>query len=213
MHAEILTAEQRAVLDALKPLAAPAGFYLAGGTALALRHAHRRSVDFDFFRPDAFDGAELLAELDGAFDRVERMPAGPQTMYVRLRGVTTSFFQYRYPLLEALEPTPWGFGLAADLDIAAMKLEAIAGRGSRKDFVDLRMLCGSGLRLDDVFDAFDRKFGSGRTERYHRLRALAYFDDAEREPMPDLLAPFDWAEARRFFATEAARLLDAGITG
>jgi len=41
------------------------------------------------------------------------------------------------------------------------------------------------------------------------LRALAYFDDAEQEPMPDMLVPFDWDEATRFFTAEATRLLAA----
>ena len=211
MRTDVLTADQRAVLDALTPLVSPTRFYLAGGTALALRHGHRRSIDFDFFRPDPFDALPVLAELESAFDDVERMPSGPRTVYVRLRGVTTSFCEYKYRLIEAVDPSPWGFGLAADLDIAAMKVEAVAGRGSRKDFVDLRMLCASGLRLDDILDAFDRKYGTGRVERYHRLRALAWFEDAERQPMPDMLVPFDWAEAKRFFTAEAARLLGDGI--
>ena len=103
------------------------------------------------------------------------------------------------------------FGLAADLDIAAMKVEAVAGRGSRKDFVDLRMLCATGLGLDEILDAFDRKYGTGRVERYHRLRALAYFEDAERQPMPEMLTAFEWDEAKRFFALESARLLREGI--
>ena len=81
--------------------------------------------------------------------------------------------------------------------------------GARKDFVDLRILCGSGLTLETIFDLFERKYGTRRTDRYHRLRALAYFEDAEQEPMPDLLSPFDSQEAKRFFAAEAARLLAA----
>jgi hypothetical protein len=110
-------------------------------------------------------------------------------------------------MLEPIEPTIWGFGLASDADIGAMKVEAVAGRGSRRDFVDLRLLCRSGLSLERLFDFFDRKFGTARTERYHRLRALTYFEDAEQEPMPDLLVPFDWDEAKRFFTAEATRLL------
>jgi hypothetical protein len=98
-----------------------------------------------------------------------------------------------------------------DQDIAAMKLEAIAGRGSRKDFVDLFVLIRAGLTLEDVFQLFDRKYGTGRTERYHRLRALSYFEDAEREPMPEMLVPLEWSEVRTFFEREAKRLLAEGI--
>ncbi len=209
MHAEVLTASQLAVLDGLKPIPAVREFYLAGGTALALRHGHRRSIDFDFFRPTSFDVQQLALALERAFADFERLPTGEQTLYVRLVRVTTSFFLYPYPRLEDAEPTPWGFGLASDADIAAMKIEAIAGRGSRKDFVDLRVLCRTGMTLDGAFGLFDRKYGTQRSDRYHRLRALTYFDDAEREPMPELLVPFDWDEAKRFFTAEATHLLAA----
>jgi hypothetical protein len=211
MHLDVLTAAQVTVLDGLKGLRAPAEFYLAGGTALALRHGHRRSVDFDFFRRDAFDGQALRTELDAAFAHIEWLPSGAHTLHLRIAGVSTSFFRLPYPLLVATEPTRWGFGLAADADIAAMKLEAIAGRGSRKDFVDLRLLCRHGLALEDVFALFERKYGTTRTDRYHRLRALAYFDDAEQQPMPDMLVAHDWEETRVFFTAEAKRLLAAGV--
>ena len=90
-----------------------------------------------------------------------------------------------------------------------MKIEEVASRGSRKDFVDLRMLCHAGLTLDAAFDLFERKYGTSRTDRYHRLRALTYFEDAEREPMLDMRTSFDWNEAKQFFTTEAPRLLAA----
>src|SRR5262249_10062114 len=47
----------------------------------------------------------------------------PHTVHVRIAGVSASFFRLPYPLIAPVEPTPWGFGLAADADIAAMKLE------------------------------------------------------------------------------------------
>lgn len=35
------------------------------------------------------------------------------------------------------------------------------------------------------------------------LKSLTYFEDAEREPMPRMLVPFDWAECRAFFIRAA----------
>lgn len=212
MHAEILTPDQVAVLEGLRAFPGVAEFYLAGGTALALRYGHRRSVDFDFFREDAFDGRGLRAALEVAFPDIEWLPSGEQTLHLRLHRVSASFFRYPYPLLGPTEATPWTFGLASDGDIAAMKLEAIAGRGSRKDFVDLRLLCQRGLRLEDVFDFFERKYGTSRTDRYHRLRALAFFEDAEQQPVPEMLVPHDWNETKAFFTAEARRLLAAGLS-
>lgn len=211
MRLEVLIPRQVGILERLKTAPAVAQFYLAGGTALALRHGHRRSIDFDFFHGDSFDGHALRIGLEGAFDSVEWLPSGEQTLHLRLNGVSASFFRYPYPLLEPLESSPWSFGLASDADIAAMKLEAIGGRGSRKDFVDLRLLCGTGLRLEDVLALAERKYGTTRTDRYHRLRALAFFDDAEQQPMPDMLVPHHWSETKAFFTAEAKRLLAAGL--
>lgn len=213
MHLEALSSDQIGVLDGVTGLPSVGQFYLAGGTALALRHGHRRSIDFDWFRRDDFDGHALVGELDGAFDAVERLPSGAHTVYLRIHGVTCSFFRLPYPLVRPSEPTRWGFDLASDEDIAAMKLEAIAGRGSRKDFVDMYLLCERGLRLEDVFELFDEKYGAGRAERYHRLRALSYFDDAEAEPMPEMLVDVPWSDVTAFFTRESKRLLAAGIAG
>ena len=214
MRVDVLSAEQVAVLDRLRTVPSVADFYLAGGTALALRHGHRRSIDFDFFRAEPFDGYALGGALEAVFaPALEWLPSGERTLHMRLETVSTSFFQLPYPLLEPVQPTPWGFGLASDLDVAVMMVEAVAGRGSRKDFVDLRVLCHRGIRLDELLEDFDRKYGTTRADRYHRLRALAFFEDAERQPMPDMLVPFDWAECKTFFAAEAARLLAAGLEG
>ena len=211
MHLEILTPAQIAVLEELTRLPALASFYLAGGTALALRHGHRRSIDFDFFRADAFDGFALRTTLDTFPRTIEWMPSGEHTLHLRIDHVDVSFFRYPYPLLMPTEPTRWGFGLASDQDIAAMKLEAVAGRGSRKDFVDLRLLCGTGMDLEQVFTLFERKYGTQRTDRYHRLRALTFFDDAEQQPMPYMLLPHDWEETTAYFRAEVQRLLAAGL--
>jgi hypothetical protein len=49
IHADILTAVQKKALRRLGPFALREGFYLGGGTAVALQLGHRRSVDFDWF--------------------------------------------------------------------------------------------------------------------------------------------------------------------
>lgn len=211
MHTEVLTAEQVAVLERLTTVDGVADFYLAGGTALALRHGHRRSIDFDFFRPGTFDTAALLGALEEAFDTLERLPSGQHTLHLRLQGVSASFFRLSYPLLTPPDLTPWAFGLASDADIAAMKLEAIAGRGSRKDFIDLYLLCHRGMTMEEVFERFEAKYGTKRTDRYHRLRAMTYFADAERQPLPQMLVAMEWSDVRAFFEAEARRLFDAGL--
>jgi hypothetical protein len=109
-------------------------------------------------------------------------------------------------LKPAAEPSPKGVPVAGLRDIAAMKIEAIASRGARKDFYDLYFICEAGLTLPQAIAAFEARFASAKPDLYHRLRALTFFDDAEREPEPALLRPADWAAVRSFFRTEVKRI-------
>jgi len=209
MRTEILTSAQCDVLERLKTLPEVAAFYLAGGTALALHLGHRRSVDFDFFTEQDFDATDLRERLSVEFGDAPVLRQAARTLYVRLLGVTTSFFAYRYPLLDAPTSTTWGFGLAGLRDIAAMKLEAIGGRGSKKDFVDLYFLCRQ-FDLVDVFRVFAEKYRGSGYDPYHRLRALTHFADAEAQPLPEMMDPVDWGDVRRFFEERARALWESG---
>lgn len=103
-------------------------------------------------------------------------------------------------------PTAEGVPVASLRDIATMKIEAIASRGARKDFYDLYFICKAGLSMDEALEAFRIRFASASPDLYHRLRALTFFEDAEREPEPVLLRPARWSEVREFFEAEARRL-------
>jgi hypothetical protein len=202
---EILAEPQQALLELLSRLPEVRSFYLAGGTALALFLGHRRSRDLDFFRAKEFASRELLAALRETGD-LEVLNEAAGTLTVSLRGIPTSFFRYEYPLLRPLQESPWGLLLADPEDIAAMKLAALAGRGSRKDFVDLYFYARQVAPLAQAFARFREKYRGVSYDPYHLLRSLTFFDDAESEAMPELLAPATWEEMRRFFREEAARL-------
>ena len=105
----------------------------------------------------------------------------PRTLYAVVGGVQVSFFGYGYPtLLAPDEPAPGLLPLASIPDIAAMKLAAIASRGSRKDFVDLWFLLEDHMSLGQALDAFRQKYEMA--DLGHVVRALVYFDDADSEP-------------------------------
>ena len=205
MFRDILTGSQQTLLGLLSRTDEVRAFYLAGGTALALHLGHRRSRDFDFFRANPFAPQDLLGALRAAGD-VQVLQEAAGTLTVMLGGVPTSFFHYDYPLLRPLQPSPWDLSLADPEDIAAMKLSALAGRGSRKDFVDLYVYAREVAPLERVFERFHAKYRGIRVDPYHLLRSLTFFADAEREPMPDVLRPIQWDEITAFFRAEAARL-------
>lgn len=194
-HPEILQLRQRKVLPSLGPVASKHGFYLGGGTAIALHLGHRRSIDFDWFRqPLIEDPMELASEL-----QEEGIPfvtgwTRRSTLYGTVRGVRVSFFQYRYRLLSPLVPWPeHGCALAALEDLACMKLSAISQRGSRKDFIDLFAL-GREFTLQQMLGWYREKFEVD--DVVHLLYALVYFDDADAEPRPAMIWNVGWREVK-----------------
>jgi predicted nucleotidyltransferase component of viral defense system len=78
-------------------------------------------------------------------------------------------------------------------DIAAMKLEAITNRGSRKDFIDVAVLLER-FSLKQMLGWYHKKYPKGLT--LHVLRSLAYFEDAEKTDMPFMLKPLTWKVAK-----------------
>jgi hypothetical protein len=207
MHDKVLPRGSRRLLDAIarRDAALLHGWVLAGGTGLALHIGHRRSEGFDFFRTDAVALPELHARIR-ALGPGEALREDARDMTLIALGVKVSFFVATEPLLYPQHPYR-GFTIADPRDIALMKLVAVAGRGSRKDFVDLYFLIRGGHSLESLFAELPAKYGTGRVNAYHVLRSLAYFDDAEAEPEPEMLEPFRWGECKRFFIRETAAIV------
>jgi hypothetical protein len=203
MHEKVLPAGSRELLAALEGLNHPEldGWTLAGGTGLALQVGHRISEDFDFFRVDPFNVGRLYKVLRKA-GPAETLQEDQNTLTVLQRGVKLSFLSVPDPFL--FDAREYRFFEIADVrDIALMKLAAISSRGNRKDFVDLYTILRGGLSLERCFTWLPEKYGAGRVNSYHVLKSLTYFGDAEKEPMPRILEPFDWEECKAFFAREA----------
>jgi hypothetical protein len=209
MRLDVLGESQSDALSALSPLARD-GFYLAGGTALCVRLEHRLSVDINLFRTEPFDAEEMVQSLRSAGVAMEHVRTSPATVHGEVVGVRTSLLSFPYPLLEPPEPVPASVPVAGLRDLAAMKIEAIASRGARKDFYDLFFICESGLGLPTAFEAYRTRFASAAPDVYHRLRALTFFDDAEREPEPMLLRVAAWADVRTFFQEQVRNMWDQG---
>ena len=207
MHTEVLPATSGELLATLTGRGATEfhGWVLAGGTGLALQLGHRISEDFDFFRTRDVDTAAL-------FDRLrevatcETLYSDEHTLTALVDGVKLSFFQVRDPFL--FPATPFSFFGVADLrDIGLMKLLAVTNRGSRKDFVDLFTLLKTGPSLSDYLKLLPRKYGPGRLNPYQVATSLTYFEDAEAEPLPRMLEPFEWSACKGFFIREVRALV------
>src|SRR3954464_1721190 len=91
-HRETITPAAENLLEALVGLL-PKGTYLAGGTSLALRYGHRRSVDFGFFLPNEWDVDLLLQRLQ-TLPEVAAVERAPQTLHLTIQQVKVSFLGY-----------------------------------------------------------------------------------------------------------------------
>jgi hypothetical protein len=207
MHEKVLPKHSLDLLDRLGRDTSPllSGWTLAGGTGLGFRLGHRVSEDLDFFRTDDLDVRGLHDVLRPHGD-YETLQESVHTLTVITHKTKLSFFRVRDPFLFRADPHRF-FTVADVRDIALMKLVAISGRGSRKDFADLYVILRGPPSLEDYFDLLPRKYGPSRINRYHILKSLTYFDDAESEPMPRMLVPFKWKDCRAFFVRQARAIV------
>jgi hypothetical protein len=202
-HREVITAATEATLRSFRNASLLDGFYLAGGTGLALQIGHRVSLDLDFFAADLFDEESLLQRIQ-ALDDFSLIAKAPHTLHAVIQGTKVSFLGYAYPVL-------FDFGqfqavaVADSRDIACMKISAIASRGTKRDFVDL-YISAQQFGLQNLLQWFDRKYTQARYNKLHILKSLTFFGDAEKDPMPHMLVPLAWDEVKQFFLQEVPRL-------
>lgn len=206
MHKETLATRTERVWKLLagSAIAAPeSGFYLAGGTALALQMGHRQSEDLDFFTESEFLPSHITERLQ-KIGNLSVTQEEPRTIHTVLDDVKISFISFPYSLSFSLIPCD-GILLADERDIAAMKLSAIAGRGAKKDFIDLFVLMQK-YPLETLIGFFETLFAGKQYNRMHVLKSIVYFDDAEHDPDPIMLVEISWDEVKDTLSTEAHRL-------
>ena len=186
------------------------GFYLAGGTAISLKYGHRISEDLDFF---TFPGKQIDTDLIlSRTGKVEIAVSRKDNLifFSEPDGVKVSFFKSEAPLVGDPETYRGKIYLASDMDIAAMKAVAIAQRGSKKDFFDLWFLMQKhGWSLGDLERSLAIKYPAWNFGIF--LRALTYFEDADREVYSDIEPA--WEEVKNFFRCAVKPIInhDRGI--
>ena len=165
---------------------------LVGGTALALQYGHRQSIDLDFF------GA-LPEDKDDLIDMVKRIGnviitnKSKSIVQTIIDQIKVDFVDYsRYAWIDAPVQGE-GFVLASDKDIAAMKVNAIIGRGTRKDFIDLYVLLQH-YSLVEIMEFYKQKYP--KFSEYRALLSMTYFEDAEMQDMPKMFIDTRWDEMK-----------------
>ena len=189
MHKEAIDERTKRVWNKIAETGIAGHFYLAGGTVLAVHLGHRKSIDLDFFSQENFSTSDLKRQLS-RIGEIVLLGESDGTLHMTVDHVMVSFFHYGYGLLFPLINFE-GLVLADERDIAAMKLDAVSSRGSKKDFIDIYELLKK-YTLAELIDFFEKKYAGIRYNMLHILKSLIYFDDADGEPPPVMLRDADW---------------------
>ena len=165
---------------------------LVGGTSLALQTGHRRSIDLDLFGNIDADVLEITNALSQTGNVTQLKDSKNIHIYL-VNGVKVDIVNYPYPWLQDLI---WedGVRLAKFEDIAAMKLSAITGRGTKKDFIDLYFLLKQ-ISLSGMIQLYLEKYSDGSL--FMVLKSLVYFEDADMDNMPDMLIHVEWDQVKK----------------
>ena len=187
LHYETIDAGTLELLKNLLSLNLFQQLRLVGGTSLALQIGHRKSIDLDLFGEIDVDVLEINNALAQIAQPTQLNNSKNIHIYL-INGIKVHIVNYTYPWLEDVIYKD-GLRLASNFDVAAMKLSAITGRGSKKDFIDLYFLLKQ-QSLSQMLDLYLRKFNDGSL--FLVLKSLVYFDDADVEEMPNMLVPIKW---------------------
>lgn len=174
-----------ATLDLIKKLQADpelAGFQMAGGTALALMIGHRISIDIDLFSQKEFDAEALSVHLDKNYGFSLQF-IHRNTLKGFIEDVFVDILTHPYTLVGELIHVD-GITLMSKQDIAAMKVNAIAGNGTRaKDFVDVYFLLKE-FTMKEIIGFYGAKYAQHNT--FHALKSLTFFDDIDTTIWPNM---------------------------
>lgn len=176
-------------------------FNLVGGTSLALQIGHRNSIDIDLFGQTEIPQEDIL----NYFNDLEKVIVHNKSkaiIQLSIDNMKVDFVKYNYPLLKPVREID-GIRFVSKEDIAAMKLNAIAGRGSKKDFIDLFFLLDY-FSLDEMITFYQQKYHDGN--QFIVLKSLNYFADADTQADPIMLNDFSWEEAKKKINTEVEEL-------
>jgi hypothetical protein len=205
MIESFLAHEQMVLAERLLP--EMKGFYLAGGTALALHIGHRRSLDFDLAsckQIRSFDLERKLINLELSIQTV--FTATSDEFSVLINGTRITFFSFPFSVQHKITWQRGHITLPGIIELGAMKAYALSRRSKWKDYVDLYFLLRFKLSMEELIEKPKEIFSSHFNSRLFREQ-LCYFDDMDYSEAIEYMdyAPDD-REIKEFLEAIAVRI-------
>lgn len=203
------TVEPRAfsILKQLLEIHPLEGFSLVGGTALSLIYGHRKSVDLDLFSHQPFENETIISCLEKKFADKFIMEQKPPSfgVFCFIDDVKIDMVRHPHPLIGPIQ-TIDGIRMFSTEDIIAMKVQAVLGRGKKKDFWDIAELLHHYPLVD--FINFHKEKYVGQNLLITVPQAITYFADAEGDEDPVSLKKQTWEMVKGFIGNRVRAYLE-----
>ena len=190
LHLETVEPRTFSILNQLMEIPALQDFNLVGGTALSLMYGHRTSVDLDLFCVNKFSNEVIANSLQSRFGEILNMRTSSHFgIFCYIEGVKVDIVRFPHPLIRPTIVVD-GIRMYAPEEIIAMKVQAILGRGKKKDFWDVAELLNH-FTVADFVNLHKEKYSTQNL--YITVpQAITYFDDADESEDPISLKGQNW---------------------
>lgn len=197
LHLETLEPGTFSILKELMRVPELSSHSLVGGTALALRYGHRKSIDIDLFTEGDQDSQLVISGLTNAFGNAftyRRAQQAKWAVFGSVAEVKLDVIRFPHARIAELEVVK-GIRMYRDEDIGPMKVEAILHRARKKDFWDMAVL----LEAHGVawLEEHHRKKYPNNSILMSVPEAITYFKDAENDADPMDITGRTWEEVKQ----------------
>ncbi len=195
LHLETVEPHTFSVLKQLMEMSELKGFSLVGGTALSLLYGHRKSVDLDLFSTKPFENKDVIDALKKKYQNRFEMEQKPPHfgVFCYVEEVKVDLVRHPHPLIRPKQVKN-GLRMFSTEDIIAMKVQAVLGRGKKKDFWDIAELL-SHFSVTDFIQFHKEKYTT-QNLMITVPQAITYFADAEESEDPISLKKQTWPKVQ-----------------
>lgn len=205
LHTQTVEPRAFSILTQLMGIPALKDFSLGGGTALSLLYGHRKSFDLYFFSNSSFENGKIIKSLQKKISSSFTVRASPTFgIFGFIDNIKVDLVRHPHPLIGPIQ-TIENLRMFSAEDIIAMKVQAVLGRGKKKDFWDIAELLHH-YSIDD-FVRFHHKKYATQNLLITVPQAITYFADAEESEDPVNLKKQTWEGIKVFISNKVSEYL------
>lgn len=183
------------LLSQLMNLEVLSTYNLVGGTGLSLKLGHRISIDIDLFSKEKIENEVIINCLSETFqNKFVLISSNKVGIFCKINNIKVDLIHYNFDLINPIEEFE-NVRIVSSEDIAAMKIQAILGRGVKKDFYDLFELLNQ-FSLNEIIQFHKSKYPL-QTLNITIPQAITYFEDADESEDPISLRNETWDEVKK----------------